>query len=551
MQNEQFDIQSLLPLGTLLQMGKYRVDRYLSSGGFGNTYVITNLQFEEQFAMKEFFMKGINERNEDNTTISVSNKTNRPQFEQQREKFKKEARRLRKLRNKHIVQVHDLFEENGTSYYVMDYVDGESLSNRMKRTGKQLSEKEVLAILPQVLEALEAVHEKGIWHLDLKPGNIMVEGNGNAVLIDFGASKQMSASEGYTTTTTAMCYTQGYAPPEQMDQNMALIGAWTDLYALGATLYNLLTKNKPPMVSEMLGKNAYSYPIPVSDKTKYLIRWMMTPNREGRPQSVKEVQDFLHKPFDKNETSSKKTDDTDEETRLPDVAEIKKKDDKKWKKWIPLAVIGVVLFVGVFFFATKSKSSSASDDVDTINVTQIETEEAQEPKKVEKMYFDSPLGIGQYTGTIDDDQMPHGTGEVTFSDGRLYRGPFIHGKFEGKDAYFKYDNGDTFEGIFMNNGFSKGRYTIKDDGSYFIGTFKNGQPDKGQWHDKKGDVISQLFYREEKKKKEEIDPQKASNKPNKQQLDIKTLQEKRKEKEKIEKALEQATPDSSPASGLG
>ena len=99
MQNEQFDIQSLLPLGTLLQLGKYRVDRYLSSGGFGNTYVITNLQFEEQFAMKEFFMKGINERNEDNTTISVSNKTNRPQFEQQREKFKKEARRLRKLRN--------------------------------------------------------------------------------------------------------------------------------------------------------------------------------------------------------------------------------------------------------------------------------------------------------------------------------------------------------------------------------------------------------------------------------------------------------------------
>ena len=488
MQNEQFDQQSLLPLGSLLQMGKYRVDRYLSSGGFGNTYVITNLQFEEQFAMKEFFMKGINERNEDNTTISVSNKTNRPQFEQQREKFKKEARRLRKLRNKHIVQVHDLFEENGTSYYVMDFVDGESLSNRMKRTGKPLSEKEVLAILPQVLEALEAVHEKGIWHLDLKPGNIMVEGNGNAVLIDFGASKQMSASEGYTTTTTAMCYTQGYAPPEQIDQNMSQIGPWTDLYALGATLYNLLTKNQPPLVSEMFGKNAFVYQVPVSGHLQYLIRWMMKPNREGRPQSVKEVQNFLKMPYYEDEDTGGDTNDSDEETRMPDVSEKrKKKENDNWKKWIPLAVIGIALFIGVIFFATSGKGSAITDEPDTVRIES--KEEPQMLKKVEKMYFDSPLGISQYTGTVDDERKPHGSGEVIFTDGRIYRGPLQHGKFEGKNAYFKYDNGDTFEGTFVNNGFSEGRYTIIEDGSYFIGTFKNGQPDKGQWYDKNGNSL--------------------------------------------------------------
>jgi len=488
MQNEQFDIQSLLPLGTLLQMGKYRVDKYLSSGGFGNTYVITNLQFEEHFAMKEFFMKGINERNSDNTTISVSNKTNRPQFEQQREKFKKEARRLRKLRNKHIVQVHDLFEENGTSYYVMDFVDGESLSNRMKRTGKALSEKEVLSILPQVLDALEAVHEKGIWHLDLKPGNIMVEGNGNAVLIDFGASKQMSASEGYTTTTTAMCYTQGYAPPEQIDQNMSQIGPWTDLYALGATLYNLLTKNQPPLVSEMFGKNAFVYPAPVSGHLQYLIRWMMKPNREGRPQSVKEVQKFLSMPYYEEEVTSEEPDNSDEETIMPDVPRQKKKNDNnKWKKWLPLAAIGIVLFICAVVFGPKLKSSTEFEEKDSVNVEKIE--KPQEQKKVEKMYFDSPLGLSFYNGTVDEDNKPHGVGEVTFSDGRIYRGSLQHGKFEGKNAYFKYDNGDTFEGTFVNNGFSEGRYTIIEDGSYFIGTFKNGQPDKGQWYDKNGNSL--------------------------------------------------------------
>lgn len=467
-------------------MGKYRVDRYLSSGGFGNTYVITNLQFEELFAMKEFFMKGINERNDDNTTISVSNKTNRPQFEQQREKFKKEARRLRKLRNKHIVQVHDLFEENGTSYYVMDFVDGESLSNHMKRTNKQLSEKEVLAILPQVLDALEAVHDKGIWHLDLKPGNIMVEGNGNVVLIDFGASKQMSASEGYTTTTTAMCYTQGYAPPEQIDQNMSQIGPWTDLYALGATLYNLLTMNQPPLVSEMFGKNAFVYPVSVSEKTKNLIRWMMKPNRESRPQSVKEVQGFLRKPFYSMDNAV--DNDSGEETRMPDDTIIKKKGADKWKKWIPLAVIGVVLFISVIFFETRQNIGSASDNNDSVKV-ELKKEEHKEPKEVEKMYFDSPLGISQYSGPIDEDRKPHGIGEVIFTDGRTYRGSLVHGRFEGKEAYFKYDNGDTFEGTFVNNGFSEGRYTIIEDGSYFIGSFKNGQPDKGTWYDRNGNRI--------------------------------------------------------------
>lgn len=487
MQNE-LDQQSLLPLNTLLQMGKYRVDKHLSSGGFGNTYVITNLQFEEQFAMKEFFMKGINERNEDNTTISVSNKTNRPQFDQQREKFKKEARRLRKLHNKHIVQVHDLFEENGTTYYVMDLVEGESLSNLMKRTGKPLGESEALSILPQVLEALDAVHEKGIWHLDLKPGNVMVDEKGNAVLIDFGASKQMSSSDGYTATTTAMCYTKGYAPTEQIDQNMDKIGPWTDLYALGATLYNLLTKQEPPSVSDMYGKNAFSYPKPVSEKTQYLIRWLMEPNSQKRPQSVRQVQEFLEKPF----TKAKQQDavSSDEMTQMPDAkpAGIRHKN-KRSKNRLLLAAIGALLCAAIIIFAVTRKQSPSGDTTDSTFVSKPSVEKAESETKVEKMYFDSALGISSYTGLVDENRKPHGIGEVTFDDGRFYRGPFVHGKFEGDDAYFKYDNGDTFEGSFVNNSFSKGKYTIKEDGSYFLGSFKNGQPDNGNWYDKNGKLI--------------------------------------------------------------
>ena len=125
----------------------------LGQGGFGNTYVGYNTEFEETVAIK-VFMKGVTERDETTCAVSVSNADNVGQFEEQREKFKKEARRLRKLKNEHIVKVHDLFEENGTAYYVMDYIDGESLAERMKRTAQPFSEAEVRNNLIQILEAL-------------------------------------------------------------------------------------------------------------------------------------------------------------------------------------------------------------------------------------------------------------------------------------------------------------------------------------------------------------------------------------------------------------
>lgn len=295
MQDNNQEYHAMLPIGAELQMGKYRVERYLSSGGFGNTYVVRNVEFDEVFAMKEFFMKGVNERDKgDSTHISVSNPTNTEQFEQQREKFKREARRLRSLHNRHLVQVHDLFEENGTAYYVMDFVEGESLSALLKRTGQPLSEREGLRILSEVLDGLEEVHKQKIWHLDLKPGNIMLDKEGRAVLIDFGASKQLTSS-GYATSTVSMCYTPGYAPSEQVDQNIERIGPWTDLYALGATLYNILTRNNPPAISDLTEANAFRYPAAVSSNTRKLIEWMMNPSRQRRPQSIDSVRNYLSK----------------------------------------------------------------------------------------------------------------------------------------------------------------------------------------------------------------------------------------------------------------
>ena len=190
-------MQHLQP-GATLQGGKYRIESVIGKGGFGNTYVATDSR-NTKVAIKEFFWKGVCERDEATGSISVSDIAHYGNFRQQKEKFQKEAQRLQKFNTPHIVKVYDLFEENGTAYYVMDYIDGENLSDRMRRLDRALTEDEVREMLPQILEALRCVHAAGLWHLDLKPGNIMIDRRGNVKLIDFGASKQFDAQTGGAT----------------------------------------------------------------------------------------------------------------------------------------------------------------------------------------------------------------------------------------------------------------------------------------------------------------------------------------------------------------
>ena len=294
MEQQENNNPSMLRIGTILR-GVYRIDSYLASGGFGKTYVATNIEFNERVAIKEFFIKDIAQRDSNTSVISVTNGENLELFAEQKEKFKKEARRMRQLNNPHIVRVHDLFEENGTAYYVMDYIDGENLAKRLERTGRPMSESEVRSILPKILDALKTVHDANIWHLDLKPSNIMLDKSGNVKLIDFGASKQLNTQKGGATTGTRISYTPGFAPREQMEQNYDKFGPWTDIYALGATLYNLLTNKKPPLPTDIdddISEDKHDsllLPANLSSDLRDCILWMMQTNRMKRPQSVESL----------------------------------------------------------------------------------------------------------------------------------------------------------------------------------------------------------------------------------------------------------------------
>lgn len=508
-----------LPIGSLLNGGAYRIEEKISSGGFGNTYVVRNMKFKGLQAMKEFFMKDINLRNGTQVTVSIPD--NRATFESQREKFKKEAQRLWDLSDRHIVKVYDWFEENGTVYFVMDLIDGQSLADIIKSKGA-FDEQTAMNIFRQMLEALSVVHgqDEPMFHLDIKPANIMLDKRGNAYLIDFGSSKQIDKKNS-NSTSTAFTYTPGYAPPEVIDGNKSRIGPWSDLYELGATLYHILTGHQPPIVSEIqeFGEKAFSFPNGISDDTRKLILWLMALSRANRPKSVAEVMHYIERtgktgnpgpkgpsPAAKKPTGGERAKgNTGGDTTIlhplvtrggekPTTPPQKKvtnsekgsnntEETQPYKHLIYYAlaaVVGGLIVWGV---------SSGSRETDSDNGQTEVIEKPDTIKTVTNSYFKSALGVCSYTGQVDDNGHPHGTGECIFIDGRLYRGPFYHGNMTGENAYFRYDNGDIFEGSFSGNRFYKGRYTLKEDGSYFEGTFKNGQPDNGIWYDKRGNKI--------------------------------------------------------------
>lgn len=529
----------LLPVGTMLCHGKYRIVRHLGSGGFGNTYEAVATAFDEKVAIKELFIKGTCGRAANSREVSISLEENQRTFEQQKRKFRKEAQRLHALHNPHIVHVHDLFDDCGTSYYVMDYVDGESLSERLRRTGKPVGEKEVMEqMLPQLLDALATVHAQGIWHLDIKPGNILTDGKGGVVLIDFGASKQMHTPDGQSQSTSALTCTPGYAPTEQMDGNVGNFGPWTDLYSLGATLYHLLTLHRPPLPSSILEdpEGALAFPKGCGRMTVELVKWLMQPRRSRRPQSVEAVQQFLKdaselaakpkpqpkpqpepqpkpqpKPDDEDETEIINPKPTPNPNPKPTPGPNPKpkpspNPDGRWLKRMALGVVAVGLLASVGLGVHKCYSGDPTpmpEPQDSDSVLLV----VKDVKDLPVSVTEGPKNMHHYlfTGELVDSvgALPDGPGLAKFeaTDGvpaATYRGRFERGLCHdatGK-ASLTFATGDKYVGTFDHGYYATGRYTLKD-GSYFSGTFKDGQPYNGRWFNSDGTLSANVRHGKE------------------------------------------------------
>ena len=348
----------------------YTIERVLGQGSFGITYLamtqvkvsgaLGELETTIQVAIKEFFMRDINGREENTVTCGSRGGV----YYDYKKKFSREAENLSKLNHPHIVKVLEYFEANNTVYYAMEYVDGGNLDAYIAQQ-KGLTEAESIKYAKQIGDALSYMHAHKMLHLDLKPGNIMLRKNKEAVLIDFGLSKQYDENGKPETSTTVGSGTPGYAPIEQSNYHEGKsFPATMDVYVLGATIYKMLTGVRPPEASEILNDGFPAYELQkrqVSDSLIASIAKVMSAMKKDRPQSVAAFLEVL------GNEKTKVTFENDENTIstgtnyiLTDNIPVRESRKKQKGIMLMLATI-LILAVAIAYSVSKPSGSTGKD----------------------------------------------------------------------------------------------------------------------------------------------------------------------------------------------
>ena len=518
-----------LPVGSTLMQGKYRIVAVLGQGGFGITYKGEHTMLGTTVAIKEFFMKGACERDENSTHVTTS-QSNSELASRFRTKFLKEAKTLAALKHPNIIRVFDVFEDNGTAYYVMDYIEGNNLSDIVEGKGR-LSEPLALKYIRQVANALNYLHQKKLLHLDVKPANILLDKNtGNAILIDFGVSKQYD-QDGQQTSTTPPAISKGYSPVEQYAQgsNVKTFSPATDIYSLAATLYKLVTGNTPPESNLLLNEDEQlpPYPSNVSEVTRNAIAECLQ-TRKKRPQSISEFLQLLDsEPISNIDTPEEE--DTILKSQYKKSQEvlttpIKTKKDNLNTVFIIGAVIAFVVIIGLLFNKCGGSSSndSSDEDLDSVVYEPVDTTAVawdDSTASYEDIYTDdtdndvsyvSPKnqsndeitkgsenyeGGSKFVGTFKNGVRLKGT--FTWADGDRFEGDFKDGKMSNGVYYYK--TGNKFSGSFDSNEERENGTFYWPDGDRFEGDFKNGKISNGVYYYKTGDKFSGSFDSNEKR----------------------------------------------------
>lgn len=288
--------------GTQLKNGEYIIEQTLAQGGFGITYKARQKSLGREIIIKEFFMKGYCERTPaGDVTLTDSSKTNL--VKQMRERFLNEATICAHLSHQNVVNVFDVFEENGTSYYSMPYLSGGSLKGLVERQGK-LDEVTAMTYIGQIAAAVHYLHQRRICHYDIKPSNILLDDNGKAVLIDFGNSRQYDVDGNDTTVGDGnIAFSPGYAPVEQCNGKLTGFSPKCDVYSLGATLYYLLTGKTPVKATSRNSKaNLVGWNGGISYRVRSLINKSTRCDAESRLSSPVGFISLGKQLGDKNET---------------------------------------------------------------------------------------------------------------------------------------------------------------------------------------------------------------------------------------------------------
>ncbi|MCH5154508.1 MAG: protein kinase [Clostridiales bacterium] len=302
---------------------RYLIGKALGEGGFGITYLGWDLQQGIKVAVKEYFPSGYVTRVAGSNQVIINSKQNQAASNRGLKRFVDEARALAKIKNlSGVVNVRDFFSANGTAYIVMEFLDGVSLKKYLQRRGGKLSVDEILTIMRPVMESLTMVHKTGLIHRDISPDNIIITKSNEVKLIDFGAAKY-SNPDG---KSMSIVLKQGFAPPEQYDMHGEQ-GPWTDVYALGVTVYYAITGNLPPeSIRIVMGKESVKRPsemgIAIEPGVENALMKSLAVDKKKRYEDVQQMMNGLYNPRAprKPVTTAPAPDTTPKRTVIPRTA---------------------------------------------------------------------------------------------------------------------------------------------------------------------------------------------------------------------------------------
>lgn len=314
--------------------GRYIIGEMLGYGGFGITYKTWDKKLETVVVIKEYYPGGIVNRTPGNNEVVIYAKKRSGEFTFGKERFLEEAKNMAKFNSeKNIINVIEYFEENNTAYIVMEYLDGISLKQYLKQSGGKLDLESALEVVTSIAKALEIVHKEGIIHRDVSLDNIFLCSNGPIKLIDFGAARFARDEDRLMTIIVK----PGFAPPEQYEK-INKQGPWTDIYALGATFYNMITGVKPEESTNRKINDTLSYPQEIDPSIPECIgnaiMKAMALDVDMRFKSVEEFMSTIN----------------DQKTVLP--VDVEKKRKKRYRNlWITVAAL--VILSGVLASSLK------------------------------------------------------------------------------------------------------------------------------------------------------------------------------------------------------
>ena len=272
--------------------GKYLLGKSIGEGGFGITYIGMDLNLEVRVAIKEYYPQGVAARDNrtNDSTVWPCSENVQGFFEEGREKFINEARRIAKFRElPEIVGVVDFFRENQTAYIVMEYLDGKTLKEYLRENGGKISSEKLLQMLKPLILSLGKLHSSNLIHRDISPDNIMLMKNGSIKLLDFSGARDYAAQNGRSMSVVVK---RGYAPEEQY-RSRGDQGPWTDVYALCATMYRCITGEVPPEALDRLYndelKPISSFGADCPKHIENVIVKGLSVRKEGRYQSMEEL----------------------------------------------------------------------------------------------------------------------------------------------------------------------------------------------------------------------------------------------------------------------